>query len=258
MNEIKRNSIKEDTKPPSGGWGFIIPAIDIIEGKCVRLTKGDYEQKKVYNENPLEVAKEFEATGLKRLHLVDLDGAKAGDVKNWKVLEQISSKTGLLIDFSGGISTSKNVRICFDSGATYAAVGSIAVKDEKMLTEWFKEFGIEKFIIGADVKEEKLAIKGWTETTELSVFDLIENYKTKGVKQFFCTDISKDGLLQGTGIDLYKKILNSHPSIDLIASGGVSSINDLLLLREAGCSGAIVGKAIYEKKILLKDIKLFI
>ena len=236
----------------------IIPAIDIIEGKCVRLTKGDYQQKKVYNENPLEVAKEFEAIGLKRLHLVDLDGARAGDVKNWKVLEQISSKTELLIDFSGGISTSKNVRICFDSGAAYAAVGSIAVKDEKMLTEWFDEFGIEKFIIGADVKEEKLAIKGWTETTELSVFDLIENYKTKGVKQFFCTDISKDGLLQGTGIDLYKKILNSHPSIDLIASGGVSSINDLLLLREAGCSGAIVGKAIYEKKILLKDLKLFI
>jgi len=258
MNEIKKNSIKQDTNPPRGAWGFIIPAIDIIEGKCVRLTKGDYEQKKIYNENPLEVAKEFEASGLKRLHLVDLDGAKAGDVKNWKVLEQISSKTGLLIDFSGGISTSKNVRICFDSGAAYAAIGSIAVKDEKILTEWLKEFGIEKFIIGADVIEEKLAIKGWTETTDLSVFDLIENYKTKGVKQFFCTDISKDGLLQGTGIDLYKKILNSHPSIDLIASGGVSSINDLLVLREAGCSGAIVGKAIYEKKILLKDLKLFI
>ena len=236
----------------------IIPAIDIIEGKCVRLTRGDYEQKKVYNENPLEVAKQFEATGLRRLHLVDLDGAKAGDVKNWKVLEQIASKTELVIDFSGGISTSKNVRICFDSGAVYAAVGSIAVKDEKTLTEWLKEFGVEKFIIGADVKEEKLAIRGWTETTELSVFDLIENYKTKGVKQFFCTDISKDGLLQGTGIDLYKKILNSHPSIDLIASGGVSSINDLLRLREAGCSGAIVGKAIYEKKVLLKDLKQFL
>ena len=236
----------------------IIPAIDIIEGKCVRLTRGDYEQKKVYNENPLEVAKQFEATGLRRLHLVDLDGAKAGDVKNWKVLEQIASKTEIVIDFSGGISTSKNVRICFDSGATYAAVGSIAVKDEKTLTEWLKEFGVEKFIIGADVKEERLAIRGWTELTELSVFDLIENYKTKGVKQFFCTDISKDGLLQGTGIDLYKKILNSHPSIDLIASGGVSSIDDLLRLREAGCSGAIVGKAIYEKKVLLKDLKQFI
>ena len=236
----------------------IIPAIDIIEGKCVRLTRGNYEQKKVYNENPLEVAKQFEATGLKRLHLVDLDGAKAGDVKNWKVLEQIASKTEILIDFSGGISTRKNVRICFDSGAEYAAVGSIAVKDEKTLTEWLKEFGVEKFIIGADVKEERLAIRGWTETTELSVFDLIENYKTKGVKQFFCTDINKDGLLQGTGIDLYKKILNSHPSIDLIASGGVSSIDDLLRLREAGCSGAIVGKAIYEKKVLLKDLKQFL
>jgi len=236
----------------------IIPAIDIIEGKCVRLTKGDYEQKKVYNEDPLEVAKEFEGAGLKRLHLVDLDGAKASEVKNWKVLEQIASKTKLLIDFSGGISTKKNVRICFNSGASFAAVGSIAVKDEVTLTGWLLEFGVDKFIIGADFKDEKLAIKGWTETTELSVFDLIEEYKLKGVKQFFCTDISKDGLLQGTGIELYKKILNQHPSIDLIASGGVSSVNDLLELREAGCSGAIVGKALYEKKILLKDLKQFI
>jgi phosphoribosylformimino-5-aminoimidazole carboxamide ribotide isomerase len=236
----------------------IIPAIDIIEGKCVRLTKGDYAQKKVYNENPLEVAKEFEDTGLKRLHLVDLDGAKAGAVKNWKVLEQIASKTKLLIDFSGGISTKKSVTICFNSGASFAAVGSIAVKDEKTFTEWLLEFGVDKFIIGADVKDERLAIKGWTETTDLSVFDLIDKYKLKGVKQFFCTDISKDGLLQGTGIELYKKILNQHPSIDLIASGGVSSLDDLLLLREAGCSGAIVGKALYEKKILLKDLKQFL
>ena len=258
MNEIRNFSIKEDAKPPLGGWGFIIPAIDIIEGKCVRLTKGDYEQKKVYNENPLEVAKEFANAGLNRLHLVDLDGAKAGVVKNWKVLENIASKTNLLIDFSGGISSNKDVSICFDSGAAYAAVGSIAVKDEKTLTGWLLAFGVDKFIIGADVREEKLAIKGWTETTDLSVFDLIENYKTKGVKQFFCTDINKDGLLEGTGIDLYKKILNQHPSIDLIASGGVSSINDLLLLREAGCRGAIVGKAIYEKKILLRDLKQFI
>jgi phosphoribosylformimino-5-aminoimidazole carboxamide ribotide isomerase len=189
---------------------------------------------------------------------VDLDGAKAGEVKNWKVLELLALKTTLAIDFSGGISTSKNVRICFNSGATYAAVGSIAVKNETALTGWLIEFGVEKFIIGADVREEKLAIKGWTETTDTTVFDLIENYKTKGVKQFFCTDISKDGLLEGTGIDLYKKILNLHPSIDLIASGGVSSIDDLLQLREAGCSGAIVGKAFYEKKILLTDLKPFI
>ena len=236
----------------------IIPAIDIIGGKCVRLTKGDYEQKKVYNEDPVEAAKEFEGAGLTRLHLVDLDGAKAGEVKNWKVLEQVASKTGLIIDFSGGISTKKNVGICFDSGAAYAAVGSIAVRDEKTLTEWLIEFGVQKFIIGADVKDEKLAIKGWTESTEMTVFELIENYKTKGVKQFFCTDINKDGLLQGTAIDLYKKILNLHPSIDLIASGGVTTIDDLFKLREAGCSGAIVGKAFYEKKILLPDLKPFV
>jgi phosphoribosylformimino-5-aminoimidazole carboxamide ribotide isomerase len=236
----------------------IIPAIDIIGGKCVRLTKGDYEQKKIYNEDPVEVAKVFEGAGLTRLHLVDLDGAKAGEVKNWKVLDQVASKTKLIIDFSGGISTKKNVGICFDSGAAYAAVGSIAVKDEKTLTDWLFEFGVQKFIIGADVKDEKLAIKGWTESTEMTVFELIENYKTKGVKQFFCTDINKDGLLQGTAIDLYKKILNLHPSIDLIASGGVTSLDDLFKLREAGCSGAIVGKAFYEKKILLSDLKPFI
>ena len=235
----------------------IIPAIDIIEGKCVRLTKGDYSKKKIYNENPLEVAQQFEDAGLKRLHLVDLDGAKAGEVKNWKVLEQLAGKTKLTIDFSGGISNKKSVSICFDSGAAYAAVGSIAVKDETTLTSWLLEFGVTRFIIGADVKNEKLAIKGWTETTEVSVFDLVEKYKLKGVKQFFCTDISKDGLLQGTGIDLYKKIMNEHPSIDLIASGGVSSIDDLLQLREAGCTGAIVGKAIYENKIQLKDLRLF-
>jgi phosphoribosylformimino-5-aminoimidazole carboxamide ribotide isomerase len=235
----------------------IIPAIDIIEGKCVRLTKGDFAQKKIYNEDPLEVAKEFENAGLKRLHLVDLDGAKAGDVKNWKVLEQIASKTKLIIDFSGGISSRENATICFNSGAAFAAIGSIAVKDEVKFTGWLLEFGTDKFIIGADVNNEKLAIKGWTETTELSVFELIEKYKLKGVKQFFCTDISKDGLLQGTGIDLYKKIMNQHPSIDLIASGGVSNLKDLFELREAGCDGAIIGKAIYEKKISLKELQIF-
>ena len=236
----------------------ILPAIDIIDGKCVRLTKGDYSKKKVYNENPLEIAIQFEGAGLKRLHLVDLDGAKAGDVKNWKTLEQIASKTKLSIDFSGGISTEKNLNICFDSGAAFAAVGSIAVKDQETLTGWLLKFGVEKFIIGADVKDGRLAIKGWTETTSMTVFELIDSYKLKGVKQFFCTDISKDGLLQGTGIDLYKKIMNEHPSIDLIASGGVSSIDDLLHLREAGCTGAIVGKAIYENKIKLSELKIFI
>lgn len=238
--------------------GFIIPAIDIIDGKCVRLTKGDYSQKKIYNEDPLEVALQFQDAGLKRLHLVDLDGAKAGDVKNWKVLEKIAGKTTLLIDFSGGISTQKNVEITFNSGAGYAAVGSIAVKDELLFSGWLLTFGADKFIIGADVKDEKIAIKGWTETVPLSVFELIERYKTKGVKQFFCTDVNKDGLLQGPATGLYKKIMNKHPSIDIIASGGISSVNELAELREAGCYGAIVGKAIYENRISLNDFKKFL
>jgi phosphoribosylformimino-5-aminoimidazole carboxamide ribotide isomerase len=237
---------------------FIIPAIDIIDGKCVRLTKGDYTQKKIYNEDPLEVALEFEGAGLSRLHLVDLDGAKAGEVKNWKVLEKIAGKTKLMIDFSGGISSQKNVEITFNSGATYAAVGSIAVKDELEFSTWLLTFGPDKFIIGADVKDEVVVIKGWTESTSVTVLELTEKYKSKGVKQFFCTDVNKDGLLQGPSIDLYKKILNESPSIDLIASGGVSTIKDLEELREAGCAGAIIGKAIYENKISLTELKRFL
>ncbi len=237
---------------------IIIPAIDIIDGKCVRLTKGDYNQQAIYNEDPLEVALQFEGAGLKRLHLVDLDGAKAGDVKNWKVLEKIASKTKLIIDFSGGISTQKNLEITFNSGAAFASIGSIAVKDEFTFTGWLLAYGAERFIIGADVKNEMLLVRGWTEATAITVFDLLEKYKTKGIKQFFCTDINKDGMLEGPSIDLYKKILNKYPSIDLIASGGVSAINDLLQLREAGCSGAIVGKAFYENRIALSDLKSFI
>jgi phosphoribosylformimino-5-aminoimidazole carboxamide ribotide isomerase len=236
----------------------IIPAIDIIDGKCVRLTKGDYEQKKIYNEDPLEVAIQFEDAGLKRLHLVDLDGAKAGEVKNWKVLEKIAGKTKLAIDFSGGISTQKNVENTFNSGAAFAAVGSIAVKDEFTFSGWLLAFGAEKFIIGADTKEGKVVIRGWTESTTLTVFELIGKYKTKGVKQFFCTDVEKDGLLQGTSIDLYKKILNQHPSIDLIASGGISEVMELDELRQAGCDGAIIGKALYENRISLSDLKRFL
>mgnify|MGYP003402515861 FL=1 len=227
----------------------IIPAIDIIDGKCVRLIKGDYSQKTIYNQDPLEVALQFEDAGLQRLHLVDLDGAKAGDVKNWKVLEKIAGKTKLSIDFSGGISTQNNLEITFNSGATFASIGSIAVKDEFTFTGWLLAYGADKFIIGADVKEEQILIKGWTESTSLTVFELIDKYKLKGVKQFFCTDISKDGLLEGPSVDLYNKIINEHPSIDLIASGGVSTIKDLEELREVGCSGAIIGKAIYENKI---------
>ncbi len=235
----------------------IIPAIDIIDGKCVRLTQGDYSQKTIYNEDPLEVALQFEDAGLSRLHLVDLDGAKAGTVKNWKVLERIAGKTKLLIDFSGGISTSKDVSICFDEGATWAAVGSIAVKDETQFSGWLLQFGAERFIIGADVKNEKIVVRGWTETTPLSLFELVENYKTKGVKWFFCTDVAKDGLLEGPATSLYKKLLNEHPSIDLIASGGVRSVDDVEELRQAGCKGVIIGKAIYENRISLNDLTRF-
>ncbi|HEX2627830.1 MAG TPA: 1-(5-phosphoribosyl)-5-[(5-phosphoribosylamino)methylideneamino]imidazole-4-carboxamide isomerase [Chitinophagaceae bacterium] len=236
----------------------IIPAIDIIDGKCVRLTRGDYNQKTIYNEDPLEVALQFEDAGLRRLHLVDLDGAKAGDVKNWKVLERIAGKTKLEVDFSGGISTQKNVEITFNSGAAYAAIGSIAVKDEFTFSGWLLAFGADKFIIGADVKNELIVVRGWTESTTLSVFDLVEKYKTRGVKQFFCTDVNKDGVLEGPATDLYKKIMNQHPSIDLIASGGVANVEQLEELRQAGCHGAIIGKAIYENRISLNDLKRFL
>lgn len=236
----------------------IIPAIDIIDGKCVRLAKGDFSSTTIYNENPLEVALEFEGAGLQRLHLVDLDGAKSGDVKNWKVLERIAAKTKLVIDFSGGISSQQNVDIAFNSGAAFASIGSLAVKDEFMFSGWLMAYGPARFIIGADVKEETIVIKGWTESTTINVFDLLAQYKMRGVKQFFCTDVNKDGLLAGPSIELYKKILNHHPSVDLIASGGISTIKDLEELRQAGLTGAIIGKALYENRILLKDLKPFL
>ena len=234
----------------------IIPAIDIIEGKCVRLIQGDYSQKKIYNENPLEVAKQFEDAGLQRLHLVDLDGAKNGEVKNWKVLDRIASKTSLVVDFSGGISTVKNVQITFDSGATFASIGSIAVKNETEFSNWLKIFSSEKFIVGADVKDEMIVIKGWTETTPVTVFDLIKKYEAKGIKQFFCTDVSKDGLLSGPSIDLYKKIIEQFPEIYFIASGGVSTMNEIEKLEEAGCKAVIIGKAIYENRVTLSDLRM--
>lgn len=236
----------------------IIPAIDIIDGKCVRLTHGDYSQKKVYNEHPLEVAKEFEDAGLKRLHLVDLDGAKAGAVKNWKVLEAIAGKTSLVIDFGGGVKSEKDVQILFDSGAALATVGSIAVKDEETFLSWLKKFSPERFLLGADVKKEKITVSGWTEQTDIWVFDFIEKYVEQKLSNIFCTDVSKDGALQGPSIDLYKKIKERIPQVDLIASGGVSSIDDLYQLQEAGCAGAIIGKAIYENRIQLIDLKPFL
>lgn len=235
----------------------IIPAIDIIEGKCVRLTEGDYAQKKVYNENPLEVALRFEDAGLTRLHLVDLDGAKAGAVKNWKVLEQLAGKTRLQIDFGGGLKKEEDVRIVFNSGAQWATVGSLAVKGEDIFTGWLSQFGAHKFLLGADVKNEKIAIGGWLETTDIWVYDLIEKYTQKGITQLFCTDVSKDGRLEGPAIDLYKNIVSKFPSLYFIASGGVSSLTDLEALQEAGCRATIVGKAIYENRITLDDLKRF-
>lgn len=235
----------------------IIPAIDIIDGKCVRLTQGDYAQKKIYNEQPLEVAKAFEDAGLQRLHLVDLDGAKAGAVKNWKVLEAIAGKTGLIVDFGGGIKKENDLKITFESGASLATIGSLAVKDELLFTEWIEVYGADKFLLGADVKEEKIVISGWLEATNLDVYSFMNDYLQKGIKQIFCTDISKDGKLEGAAVDLYKSILERLPAIQLIASGGVSSMQDLVLLQEAGCAGAIVGKAIYEGRIQLTDLKKF-
>jgi phosphoribosylformimino-5-aminoimidazole carboxamide ribotide isomerase len=236
----------------------IIPAIDIIEGKCVRLTEGDFSQKKIYNEDPLEVARQFEGAGLQRLHLVDLDGAKAGVVKNWKVLEAIAGKTKLIIDFGGGIQTAKDLQIVFDSGALVATVGSIAVKDEEELVKWMKKFGAEKFLLGADVRNEKIVIHGWQETTTLWIYDFIEKYIQLGIKQLFCTDVSRDGKLEGPSLELYKSIIGKFPDLLFIASGGVSSLKDLDDLQHIGCQAAIVGKAIYENRIQLKDLKHFV
>jgi phosphoribosylformimino-5-aminoimidazole carboxamide ribotide isomerase len=235
----------------------IIPAIDIIEGKCVRLTQGDYEQKKVYNENPLEVAKQFEDAGLQRLHLVDLDGAKAGSVKNWKVLESIAGKTSLVVDFGGGIKKREDVDIVFNSGAALATIGSLAVKNEELFVQWLKEYGADKFLLGADVKDEKIAVAGWLETTDIWIYDFIEKYTAHGVTQLFCTDVSKDGLLQGPSTELYKNIISKFPELHFIASGGVSSLADLDALRNIGCTGAIVGKAFYEGRISLDELVRF-
>jgi phosphoribosylformimino-5-aminoimidazole carboxamide ribotide isomerase len=232
----------------------IIPAIDILHGKCVRLTQGDYATQKIYNENPLEVARQFEDAGLSRLHLVDLDGAKDGRIKNWSVLENLAGKTSLIIDFGGGIATADDLRIVFDSGAAFAAVGSIAVKNEKLFREWIFSFGADKFLLGADVRDEKIAISGWTVDTEIWVYDFIDKYMAAGVKQIFCTDIKMDGVMKGPSWELYKKILGRFPDLHFIASGGIRSMDDIYGLEEAGCRGVIIGKAIYEGLITLKDL----
>jgi phosphoribosylformimino-5-aminoimidazole carboxamide ribotide isomerase len=232
----------------------IIPAIDIMHGKCVRLTQGDYATRKIYNENPLEVARQFEDAGLRRLHLVDLDGAKDGQIRNWNVLENIAGKTSLIIDFGGGIATADDLRIVFDSGAALAAVGSIAVKNEKLFREWILSFGADKFLLGADVRDEKISISGWMVDTEIWIYDFIDKYRTAGIKQLFCTDIKMDGVMKGPSWELYKKILERFPDLHFIASGGIRSMDDIYGLEEAGCKGVIIGKAIYEGLITLKDL----
>jgi phosphoribosylformimino-5-aminoimidazole carboxamide ribotide isomerase len=235
----------------------IIPAIDIIDGKCVRLEQGDYNKISLYHKEPLEVAKKFEDAGLKRLHLVDLDGAKVGTVKNWKVLETIAGKTSLVIDFGGGIKTEKDVEIVFDSGAFLATVGSIAIKNEEEFVRWLLKFGADKFLLGADVKNEKITVSGWQEETKIWVYDFIQQWIDHGVKQIFCTDVSKDGKLEGPSFDLYKNVISKFSGLFFIASGGVSSLDDLQGLEEIGCKGATVGKAIYENKIQIKELLSF-
>lgn len=233
----------------------IIPAIDIIDAKCVRLSQGDYAQKKVYNENPLEVAKEFEANGIKRLHLVDLDGAKSSRIVNYKVLENIATHTNLTIDFGGGLKTDEDLRIAFESGASMVTGGSIAVKNRDMFLSWLKKYGSEKIILGADAKNEQIAVSGWQEGTSLNLFDFLKDYVAEGISKIICTDISKDGMLQGSNVDLYVKIKTQFTTLYVIASGGISSIDDILNLNDKGIDAVITGKAIYEGKITLKDLQ---
>lgn len=236
----------------------IIPAIDIIEGKCVRLSQGDYNSKKVYNENPLEVAKRFEDHGIEYLHLVDLDGAKSKHIVNHRVLEKIAAKTSLKIDFGGGLKSDEDLRIAFECGAEQITGGSIAVKEPKTFLSWLEKFGSERIILGADAKNGKVAVSGWTQESTEALLPFIKGYFEKGVKYVICTDISKDGMLEGPSTDLYKEILQENNDLKLIASGGVSKYDDLPTLQEIGCEGVIIGKAIYENKISLKQLEEFI
>jgi phosphoribosylformimino-5-aminoimidazole carboxamide ribotide isomerase len=232
----------------------IIPAIDVIDGKCVRLTQGDYTQKKVYNENPLEIAKAFEGAGLKYLHLVDLDGAKAGGVTNWKVIEEITSKTLLTVDFGGGVKTEEEIQKLLDLGIAQINLGSIAVKRPYRVYEWMEKFGVDKIILSADVKDEQVKINGWQDDTAVDIESFIHGFHLQGLRHVTCTDISTDGMLTGPNIELYRKILSLFPNIKLIASGGVGSLQDVQLLDKTAVHGVIIGKAIYENRISLKDL----
>ena len=232
----------------------IIPAIDIIDGKCVRLTKGDYNTKKIYNDNPLEVAKEFEDNGIKYLHVVDLDGAKSKHIVNYKVLESLASKTNLIVDFGGGIKTDKDIEIAFNSGASQITGGSVAANNPSLFLKWLNNYGVDKIILGADCSNRKISTNGWIDNSDIDVIDFIKKYETNGIKNVICTDIAKDGMLAGTSNELYNEIM-SQSKVNLIASGGVSKMDDLYQLIELGCEGVILGKAIYEGNISLKELQ---
>lgn len=236
----------------------IIPAIDIIDGKCVRLTQGDYNQKTQYNENPLEVAQQFENAGIKHLHLVDLDGAKQRKIVNHAVLEKIAKNTKLKIDFGGGVQSDEDIKLAFDCGASQITAGSVAIKKPLLVEKWLQKYGSEKIILGADVREGKITISGWQETTQISIASFIQSYLQRGIKYVICTDVSKDGMLAGASLELYKKLRQSLPHAQLIASGGVSKLQDLIDLRNIGMIGCIVGKAIYEGKITLDELSRFL
>lgn len=235
----------------------LIPAIDIIDGQCVRLSQGDYNEKKVYNSDPLAVAQQFESHGIENLHLVDLDGAKAGHIKNIDVLKSISSNFNLVVDFGGGVKSDKDIKLAFESGANQVTCGSIAIKQPEKVKDWITEFGADKLILGADVKGDKIAVNGWTETSNTTVYGLLDEFLKAGMSYVICTDIATDGMLMGPSVALYKELISRYPKIKLIASGGVSSVDDLTILKDIGCYGAIIGKAIYENKISLEDLKSF-
>ncbi len=236
----------------------IIPAIDIIDGKCVRLSKGDYDTKKIYNVNPLEVAKSFENHGIQYLHLVDLDGAKSNKIVNHKILEQLASQTSLKIDFGGGLKSDADIKIAFESGANQITGGSIAIKNPILFKEWIAKYGADKIILGADANNEKIAISGWLEDSKEDLIPFIQSYQSNGIQYVICTDIAKDGMLEGPSFDLYKKILSQTTHLKLIASGGISTFDELPKLAEMGCEGTIIGKAIYEGRITLKQLENFI
>ena len=235
----------------------LIPAIDIIDGKCVRLSQGDYNSKKIYNENPLEVAKEFEANGIRRLHVVDLDGAASHHIVNYRVLDMIASRTSLIIDFGGGIKTAEDMLIAFENGAQMVTLGSVAVKNPDLFKKWLHQYGAEKIILGADAKDKRIAVSGWMEDSSLELIPFLHDYTKEGIYKVLCTDISKDGMLQGPSIALYKEIMKEFPEMHLIASGGVSCLQDLIALEEAGIPAVVFGKALYEGRITMKDLNRF-